>query len=359
MKYRPVRIERLKAGMIVAEPVLSDAGRVILDKGVVLTGDIIRYLQGSRIFYVYIALAEKSHFAKPALHTLYKETVEIIGQTFEKVRLFQEVPVHECKELVKDHIEVMINLSGVVDSLYRVKRHSEYAYRHSLNVSIIAGILGKWLGFMGQDLQDIMLAGLLHDIGKARIPKKILDKPDKLTDQEMDIMRKHSLYGYELIARSEEISLAVKLGVLQHHERNDASGYPLALHCADITQYGKIVAVADTYDALTSERVYRRKMLPFMAVETMLGKMYGQLDPQLCLTFMTNLCQHLIGSLVKLSDGNTARVVLLNDVLASRPVVQLGNGVSIDLEKRRDITIVAVLDEVVINPGSEAAPRTK
>lgn len=356
MKYRPVRIEKLKAGMVIAEPVLSDGGRVLVEKDAIITKDIIRYLQGSRVFYVYISLPDKGLFAKPALITLYKETVEIIGQTFDKVRLDQEVPVDQCKELVRDHIEIMINLSGVVDSLYRVKRHSEYTYRHSVNVAIIAGILGKWQGFKGQELRDIMLTGLLHDIGKASIPKEILDKPGKLTDQEMEIMRKHSMCGYELIACSEEIPLAVKLGVLQHHERDDGSGYPSGLCCADITKYGKIVAVADIYDALTSERVYRRKMPPYMAVETMLGQMYGQLDPQLCLTFMTNLCQHFIGSLVKLSDGNTARVVLLNDILASRPTVQLSNGKIIDLEKRRDITIIAVLDEVAINPESKHGP---
>jgi putative nucleotidyltransferase with HDIG domain len=351
VSHRPVRIEKLKAGMTVAQPVLSEAGRVLLGHGAVLTGDMIRYLRAWRIPFVDVVMPEKNWSEKPVLGVIYTESLEIIGQTFEKVRVFHEIPVAECKELVGNYVEIMIDIPGVVDSLYRIKGQCEYTYRHSLNVAIIAGILGKWLGFKGQELRDIMLAGLLHDVGKAYISKSILDKPAKLTDDEMNIMRMHSLHGYRLIARSDDVPSTVKLGILQHHERDDGSGYPLGLHCASISEYGKIIAIADLYDAMTSDRVYRSKLPPFTAVETILAEMYGKLDPQLCLTFTSNLSQHLIGALVELSDGNTARVVLLNDVLASRPVVQLINGMYIDLEKRRDISIVAVLDEEVTNTG--------
>lgn len=351
MNYRTVRSDKLIAGMVVSQPVLSNAGQILLEQGTMLTGDMIRYLRSWRVPLVDVVVPKKNWLEKPVLSEVYTETLEIISQTFEKVRLFHEVPVDECKELVGNYIEIMIDIPGVVDSLHRVKGHSEYTYRHSLNVSIIAGLLGKWLGYKGQDLRDIMLAGLLHDVGKAFISKSILDKPAKLTDEEMDIMRMHSLQGYRLIACSDDVPSAVKLAILQHHERADGSGYPLGLHCDNISEYGKIIAIADLYDAMTSDRTYRRKLPPFTAVEAILSEMYGKLDPQLCLIFASHLSQRLVGALVELSDGNIARVVMLNDVLASRPVVQMKDGMSIDLEKRRDLSIVALL-------GDEAATGT-
>ncbi|KYZ75644.1 hypothetical protein AXX12_10540 [Anaerosporomusa subterranea] len=352
MSHRTIQIDKLIAGMVVSQPVLSGDGQVLLEQGTMLTGDMIRYLRSWRVPLVDVVVPKKNWLEKPVLSEVYTETLEIISQTFEKVRLFHEVPVDECKELVGKYIEIMIDIPGVVNSLHRVKGHSEYTYRHSLNVSIIAGLLGKWLGYKGQELQDIMLAGLLHDVGKAFISKSILDKPAKLTDEEIDIMRRHSLQGYQLIDRSDGVSIAVKLAILQHHERDDGSGYPLGLHCTNISEYGKIIAIADLYDAMTSDRAYRRKLPPFTAVETILGEMYGKLDPQLCLTFTSRLSQHLVGALVELNDGNIARVVMLNDVLASRPVVQMRNGMSIDLERRRDLSIVALLeDEVATGTG--------
>jgi HD-GYP domain-containing protein (c-di-GMP phosphodiesterase class II) len=345
VNYRTVRSDKLIAGMVVSQPVLSNAGQVLLEQGTMLTGDMIRYLRSWRVPLVDVVVPKKNWLEKPVLSEVYTETLEIISQTFEKVRLFHEVPVEECKELVGNYIEIMIDTPGVVDSLHRVKGHSEYTYRHSLNVSIVAGLLGKWLGYKGQELRDLMLAGLLHDVGKAFIAKSVLDKPDKLTDAEMDIMRMHSLQGYRLLACSEDVSPAVKLAILQHHERDDGSGYPLGLQSANIGEFAKIIAIADLYDAMTSERTYRRKLPPFTAVEAILSEMYGKLDPQLCLTFASHLSQHLVGALVELSDGNTARVIMLNDAFVSRPVVQLRDGMSIDLERRRDISIIALLED--------------
>lgn len=343
MNHRTLRHDKLIAGMIVSQPVLSDSGQILLEQGTMLTNEIIRNLRSWKVTSVNVVVP-KQQLDKPVLEELYTETLSIISQTFEKVKLFREVPVDECKDLVNNYIDITVNIPGVVDSLHQVREHSEYIYRHSLNVAIIAGLLGKWLGYTGQDLRNLMLAGLLHDVGKALIPQSILDKTDELTEDEMNLMRMHSLHGYQLIADAEDIDPDVKLAILQHHERDDGSGYPMGLQCKHINEFGKIIAIADFYETMISNRS-QRKLPPFAAMEAVLAEMYGKLDPKICLKFVSSLSQHLVGSLVELSDGNIARVIVLNDAFISRPVVQLNNGITIDLEQRRDITIVALLDK--------------
>ncbi len=331
--------------MVIAQPVVTETGQLLLQKGLPLTDNLVRRLSRWPVPNVSVRLPEKVRYADPDFCRKYNETLELIASAFEKTRIFKEVPIAECKEIVNNYIELMIDIVGVVDSLYQVKDHNEYTFRHSLNVAIMAGILGKWLGFAGQQLKDIILAGLLHDIGKIMIPQSILDKPGKLTDEEMDIVKTHPKIGDQLIAGASELSQAVKLGILQHHERSDGSGYPAGLVYGDIHICARIVAIADVYDAMTTERVYRKQMPPFTAVEIIIEEMYDKLDPELCCTFITNMRRTLIGSSVLLSDGNKARVVLLHDLLSTRPIVQLETGYVMDLEKNRGINVVALLEE--------------
>ncbi|MDU4962332.1 MAG: HD-GYP domain-containing protein [Sporomusaceae bacterium] len=344
MNSRTVRSEQLIAGMVVAQPVLSNSGQVLLEAGTMLTGERIRHLRSWRIAQVDIVDSKQNYLEKPVLSEVYEETLDIISQTFEKVKLFQEVPVDECKDMVENYIEIMLNIPGLIDSLHRVKGHSEHTYRHSLNVSLVAGLLGKWLGYKEQALRDLMLAGLLHDIGKTLLDQELLAKTE-LSAEEEAAVRMHALQGYQLLASADDVAPEVKMAVLQHHERADGSGYPMGLQAENISEYAKIIAIADLYDAVTGERSGRRKLPPFTAVETILDDMYGKLDPKLCLTFVSNLGQQLSGSLVELSDGRKARAFLVNDVFVARPVVKIIDGETIDLEKRRDLSIVALLDE--------------
>ncbi|HWR42629.1 HD-GYP domain-containing protein [Sporomusa sp.] len=341
-----LRVEELKPGMVVAQAVVSDTGQVLLEQGVFLTEEYIENLSNWQIINVSIVLPYKGRSSEWRFFSMYKDTLDSVAETFKKVRAFKEVPIAECKELVENYIELIVNIVGVIDDLYNVKSHNEYTFKHSLNVAIISGVLGKWLGFKGQKLKDIILAGLLHDIGKALIPENILDKPGKLTDEEMAIIRTHPAHGYHLLADCFEISEEVKLGILQHHEREDGSGYPLGSSRGDIHIYAKIVAIADIYDAMSTERVYRRKLLPFTVVEIILEQMYDKLNPQICLTFLAHIRRFLLGSSVLLNDGSKAKVVLLNELLRVRPVVQLESGDLIDLEGNRKLEVVEVLDEV-------------
>ncbi|WP_222427892.1 HD-GYP domain-containing protein [Sporomusa sp. KB1] len=227
----------------------------------------------------------------------YDKTLDIISSTFKKVRKFDEVPIAECKELAENYIELMIDIEGVLDNLYRLQTHHEHTFTHSLHVAILTGLLGKWTGFTGTMLKNFILSGLLHDIGKVLVPREILDKPGPLTTEETDIIKLHSEQGYHLLSTCYDVSEEVKLGVLQHHEREDGSGYPFGLKEKDLNICAKFVAIADTYDAMTSDRAYRKKIPPFIAINLMLNQMYGKLDSVICSTLSAKLQNYSINKI--------------------------------------------------------------
>jgi putative nucleotidyltransferase with HDIG domain len=236
-------------------------------------------------------------------------------------------------------------MSGVVANLSRIRSHNEYTFNHSLNVAILCGLIGKWLGYSGQVLKDLILAGLLHDIGKALTPLEILNKPGKLTMDEMEVIKLHPVQGYNLVSNREDISDEVKIGILQHHERLDGSGYPLGLSKDAISNFSCIISIADMYDAMTAERVYRKRMSPFSAAETIIKEMYNKLDPNISLIFLTKVQSCLIGSRVLLSNGKIGKVLLFNNDPCTRPIVKLDDDTLINLEKNRSIEIVDLIEE--------------
>jgi putative nucleotidyltransferase with HDIG domain len=334
----------LRSGMVIAQPVIAENGQILLDRGVILTDDYIKNLHNWEITSVRIKRPEKSSRCSRPFISTYKETLDLVAATFTKVQKFKEVPIAECKELAENYIELMIDIEGVLDSLYRVKTHHAYTFSHSLNVAILTGLLGKWMGFKRTQLKNLILAGLLHDIGKALIPQKILDKPGALSAEEMEIVKTHTMQGYNLLVDCHEIAKDVKLGVLQHHEREDGSGYPLGLRGGDINILAKFVAVADVYDAMTTERSYRKKLPPFTAINLMLGNMGNQLDSIICLTLLAKLWRYLIGTRVILSNGEQGQVVQVGNIANAKPVIQLDDGRLLDLDNHEKITIVAILE---------------
>lgn len=173
------------------------------------------------------------------------------------------------------------------------------------------------------------------------IPVEILNKPGKLTPAEMDFMKTHSMMGYELIKGSSNVSEEVKLGVLQHHERLDGSGYPGGLSDS-IGRIAKIISVADVYDAMTSNRVYRNALSPFFVVQELYNEMFGKLDPSICTVFIYNIREALVGAKVKLSNGSSARIIYLDKRRPAMPLVHTDDGQYLDLEVNNDIEIVEV-----------------
>ena len=220
----------------------------------------------------------------------------------------------------------------VFDMLHNMRQVNESTYAHSLNVAIISRIIGKWLHFSNEELDTLTLAGLLHDIGKTKIPDEVLNKDGKLTDEEFQMIRNHPKYGYDIL-KSQPLNSHIKKAALMHHERCDGSGYPMGLTMEEIDDYALIIAIADVYDAMTAARSYRAPLCPFEVIAEFEKDGLQKYKPKYILTFLENIANAYQNNRVMLSDGTSARIVLLNHRRLSKPLVQLDDGACIDLEK--------------------------
>lgn len=220
----------------------------------------------------------------------------------------------------------------VFDMLHNMRPVNDSTYAHSLNVAIISRIIGKWLHFSNEELDTLTLAGLLHDIGKTKIPDEVLNKDGKLTDEEFQMIRNHPKYGYDIL-KSQPLNSHIKKAALMHHERCDGSGYPMGLTMEEIDDYALIIAIADVYDAMTAARSYRAPLCPFEVIAEFEKDGLQKYKPKYILTFLENIANAYQNNRVMLSDGTSARIVLLNHRRLSKPLVQLDDGACIDLEK--------------------------
>lgn len=351
-KIKRYSLKNVKPGMEIGQLVLTNDGQVVLGEGTILTPSLIERLDYWGISYLLIkqnsnegspwqespeSLTQKSFFAD------YSQTVDVIKQAFTNIRFLDDVPVNQMRELVDSFIEPLAGSVGVINHLQMVHRQDDYTFHHSMNVAVTSGLLGRWLGYTGSNLKELILAGLLHDVGKMQVPVEILNKPGKLSVDEMEIMKQHTTRGYQLVKKNKYVPLGVLSGILQHHERMDGTGYPLKTAGDKIHPFAKIIAVADIYDAMTSDKVYHRKMTPFTVVELLVQEMFGKLDPTVCTMFLNNVRDYFLGNIVQLCDGREAEVIYLGQFIGSRPVVRTIDGEVLDLEQQKEYTIVKTI----------------
>lgn len=212
-----------------------------------------------------------------------------------------------------------------------MKTSDEYTFKHSVDVATISMILAKQLGLSQKEIYEIGVAGLLHDIGKTKIPLEILNKPGKLDDSEFAVMKQHSVFGYKMLRDNPEFSTEIPLAVLQHHEKMNGKGYPLGAAKPQITPYAKFLSVADIYDALVTERPYKKAFSQRTAVEIMMS-MTNELDMTALKSFLESMILYPVGTVVELSNGEKAKVVKNNPHYILRPVVvNITNGKVYDL----------------------------
>lgn len=229
---------------------------------------------------------------------------------------FVETSANITSDLMKAIFE---NHSLAID-ISALKTSDEYTFKHSVDVATLAMIIAKKLGMSSREVYDIGIAGLLHDMGKAQIPNEILNKPGRLTDDEFQVMKSHSRLGYNILKKRNEFPPMIPLAVLQHHEKMNGTGYPLKCKADKIVPFAKILSVADVYDALVTERPYKKAFSQRTAVE-MIMSMTDQLDIDSMRSFLDTVILYPVDSNVRLSNGETARVVENKPGVVLRPTV--------------------------------------
>ncbi|MDT8902706.1 HD-GYP domain-containing protein [Anaeroselena agilis] len=346
----------LKPGMTVAESVCSDR-QVILQENTILTSNIIRRLASWHVRSVRVnqepsygdgaqTIAHLSaEFVKdnPAFFTQYAKAIASAGKLFHLMRENQAVPFQELGRLATVDLYNLLRSKSLLGNLYRLKSYTDYTFMHAVDVGLLAGLLAIWNGLPEEEVKTLILCGLMHDIGKSQIPLSILDKPGKLTPEERKTIILHPEYGYYMTKSIPGILPDVQYAVWHHHERESGEGYPGRLRGDRIHPYAKIIAIADTYDALTTDKAYQKSVTPFQALETLQDLMFVHLERKLCQTFIRNILYSLMGSTVLLSDGAQAEVLQTAHYMSCKPVVATNNGVIADLHLSNRTTIVEVL----------------
>lgn len=323
--------QSLKAGMRTAEVVFNSNGNVMLWEDVILDEITIERLKNVGVLEVAIQLEQPreirtSYGDLPKRFKLeYEKDKNDTKEIFQTISTGKNIDFRETDNLVQSVFKKNESNRNIIDSITRIQSIDEYTYYHSLNVSMLCMIIGKWLRLEEYDIKNLIQAGLLHDIGKAKIPLEIMNKPGKLTADEFNEIRRHSEYGYVIINKAEEISSEVAKAVLTHHEKEDGSGYPMGLPGDKLNLYSKIITVADIFDAMTSDRAYKKKQTPFKVFELMQHGSFGILDPIVLRVFLENVTSYYVGGRVLLNTGETGTVVFINMKELSRPIVQVGD----------------------------------
>ena len=235
--------------------------------------------------------------------------------------------------------------TDLLSELFDVKAVDEYLFNHSLNVAVISNLIGKWMKLDKTDTDNLIISGLLYDIGKLKINSNILNKPGKLTEEEFYEMKKHPLYSHQMLSKLGYHDNTILKAVTLHHEKEDGSGYPLGISGSKIPFYAKILAVADIFDAMTSNRVYKERVSPFKVLEMFQSQTFGKLDYSIVMTFIKSFLEYYVGSDVVLSNNQTAKIISLNIFEITKPLLITSQGEVVDICKKRDLKILDFFDK--------------
>ncbi|MGE5630377.1 MAG: HD-GYP domain-containing protein [Caulobacteraceae bacterium] len=327
---RFVEVTKCKNGDILAEDLFNKYGAIIVAKYTVLNSYIICKLNELGIQQVRIFDdKEKSGYLDESRK--YKRAKKTYAGCISDIRsvvsdLAAGRPLDADKIIdISDRLCCEIRDSYVIlKVLNEEKNFDEYTYTHSLNVAFYAMLAGKWLNLDADSIRTVIKAGLLHDIGKMKIPAEILNKKARLSEEEFEEIKKHTLYGYSMVKDTDRFSEEICQAVLLHHERIDKSGYPLGIGCEEIDIFSKILAVADVYDAMTSDRVYKKRDTPFRAFEMFKTEGVNGFDPLIVNVFLNNVSVCYVGSKVFLNTGETGEIAYIPPQSITDPVVRIG-----------------------------------
>ena len=345
-----VRISDLRPGMKTAEDVFSYNNQMIVPKGAILDDKMITRLEFYSVLAVRIVeesgeageeqpsasddgvISENSAYSQKVKNSRqfkkfeesflentesFKENLKSIAENGAKIDSRAMIESITC--LIPEDMTGL----GVFDMLHNMRQYDDFTYMHSMNVSLICNVFAKWLGMSAKDVDILTLGGLLHDIGKLKIPDNII--------------KTHSLQGYNIL-KDQDIDDNVKQCALMHHERCDGSGYPLGLTEEKINTYAKIVAIADVYDAMTAARVYRGPLCPFKVISIFESEGLQKYDGHYILTFLEHVATTYMNNRVRLNNGMEGDVIFMNRNQYSRPMLQCGDKF-IDLSREPDLYI--------------------
>lgn len=362
---KQISVKDLIPGMIVASDILNFESRIIVPKDVILTENIISRLENYSIYYVSIKdqvfeelstpmtgavsideqlsdsddLSNKEKIRSSTQFLRFSKDFDKCAEHFKDNlmnAIYQNQPFY-AQELLAETMQLLTQDDGsvsVFDMLLNMRNIDDSVYAHCIDVALISNMLAKWLHFSEEDQIMATSCGLFHDVGKFMLPQDVLRKPGKLTSQEFEIIKTHTIEGFHLLGKYSNIPQTVKNAALMHHEKCDGSGYPYGLKGNEIDRFSKIVTIADIFDAMTSDRVYRKAMCPFSVIKAFEDEGIQKYEMKYILTFLENVANSYLNHRVSLTNGLEGNVIFINKDDYSRPVVLTEDNQIINLQEQ-------------------------
>ncbi len=357
-KFVATRI--LREGMRIDQTIKDRSGRILINCGTYLDDFLIESLLKMGVGGIYTSEGEDDS-EEDSIPAEIKEKIESLKvEDPAKLKLSESVKkrvsegiqylyqntksenfAKTTNHIANDLMKAVLENDSIAFDINALKVSDEYTFKHSVDVATVAMVIARKHGLKDNEIYEIGITGLLHDLGKSKIPNEILNKPDKLNEAEFALMKQHTLLGYKILKNKKDIKESIRLGVLQHHEKINGQGYPFGLSSDKISDYAKFLSVADIYDALVTKRPYKNPFSQRNAVEIIMS-MTSELDIGIMRSFLESVILYPVGSTVKLSNGESAKVIKNSPDCILRPtVVELNSGRVYDLAN--DISCASII----------------
>ena len=357
--YVPIPLSSLKIGMEIDYDIYRENNGefLLLCKDVTITDELLErfhrltyptyniYVPNSK-YELMVDDRRKLHnrIKRNAYYKNYEQVKETASGMLDEILKADSVPLEIVEDLtatVHKQVETM-EISHIIQSINSVRKVDEYLHTHCVNVALLNGIIGRWLKMDDDNLASLVKAGLLHDIGKLKIPNRILNKPTRLTEEEFALIMNHPVYSHDMLTRSGYTDEKILKCVIQHHERVNGMGYPSGLNLKEITEFARITSISDVYDAMVTKRAYKEAHSPFDILSWFSEGCYSELDFRYVTVFIESMADEFKGKKVLLSDGREGTVMFVHANNIANPIVR-SNGEVINTSA--DLRCVSILDE--------------
>lgn len=342
----------LSAGMEIAKDVTTSSGEVLVKAGTKVTDYTIQKLARYNIMLVTVMEDVDyavTYFEKIRLsdgfrtfEAAYNRSMPVYKVAMDNfVESSSPISVDKLMDLYNDVMSVVPEKDKLLDYLYNMlPTEDDMTYAHCFNSALIAGVFAKWLNMSEEDTEILVQCAFFYDIGKLKLPYELIWKSSKLTPIEFAKIKTHTILGFQLI-QDLPISDHILKATLSHHERYDGSGYPSRLHDVQINHFARIIAIIDSYEAMTSARTWRPSKHAFQVIE-IFEQDSIKYDVEILTPIMYHLANHMVGLKLQLNNDIKAEVIMINNTKISRPLLRDDNGTFIDLNIRKDLVITGI-----------------